>query len=265
MHYWVQQNELGIRDFFVTNQKFTDFGFSKIPLADKSQKVKDLFADVASDYDLMNDLMSMGTHRLWKKNFISQLPVRSGDSILDVAGGTGDIAIGLQQRYPHLNLSVCVCDLTHPMLTVGRDRAINNGLLRNLTWCCGDAENLPIPDQSVDLYTIAFGLRNVTNKESALAEAVRVLKPGGQFFCLEFSHVTAPLPAKLYDWYSFSALPFLGHHIAQNKDAYQYLAESIRTFPDQETLVKMMKAAGFNGVKYENWLNGVVSVHSGAV
>lgn len=243
--------------------RFTDFGFKEIPLHEKAKKVQDLFDRVASSYDLMNDLMSLGVHRLWKQTFIHRLPLREKQIILDVAGGTGDIAIGIQKTYCHLDLSVVVCDLTFAMIEEGRNNAINKGIIRNLDWCNASAENLPIPDQSIDIYTIAFGLRNIADKEKALLEARRVLKPNGHFFCLEFSHPVLPLLSKLYDTYSFHVLPFLGKYVAQDQDAYQYLVESIRQFPSQEMLLEKMKLTGFTDVSYENWWGGIAALHWG--
>lgn len=241
--------------------RFTDFGFKEIPLEEKAKKVQDLFGRVASSYDLMNDLMSLGVHRLWKQNFIHRLPLKEKQTILDVAGGTGDIAINIQKAYPHLDLEVMVCDLTLPMIEEGRNNAINKGVLHNLYWCNGSAENLPIPDQSIDIYTIVFGLRNVADKEKALLEASRVLKPGGHFFCLEFSQPIIPMLSKAYDIYSFSVLPLLGKYIAKDHDAYQYLVESIRQFPDQKTLLQKMNYAGLKKAAYENWWGGIAALH----
>lgn len=242
---------------------FTDFGFNRIPLKDKTKKVQELFSRVASRYDLMNDLMSLGAHRFWKQTFIKRLPLKKGDTVLDVAGGTGDIAIGIKKTYPHLDLNVIVCDLTPSMVEEGRDRAINQGHLNKLYWTSGNGEALPVPDNSVDLYTIAFGLRNVADKEQVLTEAKRVLKPGGSFFCLEFSHPVLPLLSKAYDTYSFNVLPILGKYVANDQDAYQYLVESIRQFPDQETLLHKMKEIGFSETAYENWWGGITALHFG--
>jgi demethylmenaquinone methyltransferase/2-methoxy-6-polyprenyl-1,4-benzoquinol methylase len=245
--------------------RFTDFGFEEIPLREKAKKVQDLFGRVASSYDLMNDLMSLGVHRLWKQNFIHRLPLKENQTILDVAGGTGDIAIGIQKAYPHLGLKVMVCDLTLPMIEEGRNNAINKGILHDLHWCNGSAESLPIPDQSIDIYTIVFGLRNVADKEKALLEAYRVLKPGGHFFCLEFSHPVLPILSKAYDTYSFKVLPLLGKYVAKDQDAYQYLVESIRQFPDQQTLIDKMNTAGFKETAYENWWGGIAAIHWGII
>ena len=242
---------------------FTDFGFNEIPLKDKTKKVQDLFSRVASRYDLMNDLMSLGAHRLWKQKFVRRLPLKRGDTILDVAGGTGDIAIGIKETYPHLDLNITVCDLTSSMVEEGRDRSINKGYLNKISWACGNAETLPISDNSVDLYTIAFGLRNIADKEKTLREANRVLKPGGSFFCLEFSHPVLPLLSKAYDAYSFNVLPILGKYVASDQEAYQYLVESIRKFPDQETLLHKTKEAGFFEAGFESWWGGITALHYG--
>lgn len=247
----------------MTPPDFTDFGFNEIPLKDKAKKVQDLFSRVASRYDLMNDLMSLGVHRLWKQKFIRRLPLKRGDTILDVAGGTGDIAIGIKEAYPHLDLNVIVCDLTPSMVEEGRDRSINKGQLNKLAWTCGNGETLPVSDNSVDLYTIAFGLRNITDKEKTLREAHRVLKSGGSFFCLEFSHPVLPLLSKAYDMYSFNILPILGKYVANDQEAYQYLVESIRRFPNQETLLHEMKEAGFSEAGFENWWGGITALHFG--
>jgi demethylmenaquinone methyltransferase / 2-methoxy-6-polyprenyl-1,4-benzoquinol methylase len=241
----------------------THFGFKTVTSEEKTAKVRAVFERVAHKYDLMNDLMSLGVHRSWKKDFISMLPTSQGQQILDVAGGTGDIALKLQQTYPHLGLDIIVCDLTPDMLMVGQDRALNSGYVQNIHWVCGNAESLPIPDESIDLYTIAFGLRNVTHIEKALSEAVRVLKPGGTFACLEFSNISNPIGKRLYDFYSFSFLPWLGEVIVQDRDSYQYLVESIRRFPAQEQLANMMRHVGMQQVSWQNWLGGISCIHSG--
>lgn len=240
----------------------TDFGFEQVFFKEKTEKVKNLFSAVASRYDIMNDVMSLGLHRCWKKTFVHRLPLRPNLHILDVAGGTGDIALTIQKLYPHLQLKITVCDLTFSMVEEGRDKSINQGLLKNLEWCCGNAENLPIPDQSIDIYTVAFGMRNITDKHQALKEAWRVLKPGGWFFCLEFSQVKTPILSKLYDLYSFQFLPRFGRWIAQNESAYQYLVESIRQFPDQQQWKETIENAGFQNVAFENFSQGIVALHS---
>lgn len=244
----------------------THFGFETVSGVEKTRRVRDVFRRVAQNYDLMNDLMSMGIHRLWKDHLVWDLTLAPEARVLDVAGGTGDIAFRLAKTYPHLNLQITVCDLTPAMVEVGRDRAINQGLLtgegHGIEWVCGNAESLPIPDNSIDLYSIAYGLRNVTHVEKALAEAFRVLKPNGKFVCLEFSRVTFPPLEKIYNFYSFQVLPTLGDYVAKDRAAYQYLVESIRQFPDQETLSNMIKAAGFTSVNWQNLCRGVSCIHT---
>ncbi|MBX9804876.1 MAG: bifunctional demethylmenaquinone methyltransferase/2-methoxy-6-polyprenyl-1,4-benzoquinol methylase UbiE [Alphaproteobacteria bacterium] len=243
----------------------THFGFEGVSFEEKTKRVMDVFRRVASNYDLMNDLMSLGIHRLWKDHMVMDLTLAQNSRVLDVAGGTGDIAFRLAKTYPHLNLQITVCDLTSAMVEVGRDRAINQGLLpgKGINWVCGNAENLPVADNSQDLYTIAYGLRNVTHIDKALAEAFRVLKTGGKFVCLEFSHITMPPLQQIYDFYSFKVLPTLGEYVAKDRDAYQYLVESIRQFPDQETLAEMIKSAGFSTVNWQNLCNGISCIHTG--
>lgn len=241
------------------NAKTTHFGFKTVEEERKASLVRAVFDAVAPNYDLMNDLMSLGIHRLWKDAFISAVKPKPGEHLLDVAGGTGDIAFRFLKRGGG---QVAVCDINAEMLKVGRERAIDKGYLKGLEWVVGDAETLPMPDASVDAYTIAFGLRNVTHVDRALSEARRVLKPGGRFFCLEFSRVVLPLFDKLYDAYSFTVLPWLGAKVAGNADAYQYLAESIRRFPDQEGLIKMMEDAGFERARYANLSGGIAAIHS---
>ncbi|MGE4218264.1 MAG: class I SAM-dependent methyltransferase [Alphaproteobacteria bacterium] len=237
----------------------THFGYRDVDATAKAGLVRGVFDSVAARYDLMNDLMSLGTHRLWKAALIDWLRPRAGMHLLDVAGGTGDIA----ERFVAAGGGrVTVCDINASMVAVGRDRAIDRGRLTGIDWAVGDAEALPLPDASVDAYTIAFGLRNVTHIDLALAEARRVLKPGGRFLCLEFSHVAVPGLAAVYDRYSFSVLPRLGAMVAGDRDAYLYLAESIRRFPDQETLVGAMKAAGLAQARYRNLSGGIVAMHS---
>jgi len=245
----------------MTKEPLTDFGFEHIPFSEKTERVKDLFSKVAYRYDLMNDLMSLGLHRCWKKSFIHRLPLQPESRILDVAGGTGDIALQLQKAYPHLRLEISVCDLTPSMLEEGRDKAINQGLLKGLDWFCGNAEQLPWPDDSFDIYTVAFGMRNIADKPQALKEAWRVLKPGGWFFCLEFSQVTIAPLAKLYDAYSFRILPKVGQWVSNNQEAYQYLVESIRQFPNQQQWQQDIQQAGFQQVSFENWSGGIVALH----
>jgi demethylmenaquinone methyltransferase / 2-methoxy-6-polyprenyl-1,4-benzoquinol methylase len=245
----------------------THFGYREVGEAEKPSLVRDVFRSVAGRYDLMNDLMSGGIHRLWKSAMVDWLNPRPGLMLLDTAGGTGDIAFRVLDRLESQGHGgeghVVVCDLTAEMLAVGRDRAVDRGLLKGLSWVCGDAERLPLPDRSVTACTIAFGLRNVTHIERALAEARRVLKPGGRFLCLEFSHVVVPLFADLYDRYSFQVLPAMGAAVAGDRESYLYLAESIRRFPPQEDLAAMLAAAGLSQVRYRNLSGGIAALHSG--
>ncbi|MEK9660873.1 MAG: class I SAM-dependent methyltransferase [Alphaproteobacteria bacterium] len=243
----------------------THFGFTDIPVGEKTARVGAVFDSVAARYDLMNDLMSGGVHRLWKATFVRRLGLRGEAHVLDVAGGTGDIAFRMYDRLGGAG-RITVCDINREMLGVGRARAIDRGILPaagGIDWVCGNAEALPIADMSVDTYTIAFGLRNVTDIDAALREARRVLKPGGRFFCLEFSHVVVPALADLYERYSFAFLPRIGQIVAQDRKAYQYLVESIRRFPQQEALVARMRDAGLARSGYENLSAGIVAIHSG--
>jgi len=245
----------------------THFGYREVDEGDKPSLVRGVFQSVAGRYDLMNDLMSGGIHRLWKAAMVDWLNPRPGMTLLDTAGGTGDIAFRVWDRLEAQggldNSRIVVCDLTAEMLAVGRDRAIDGGRLKGLSWVCGDAERLPLPDSSVTAYTIAFGLRNVTHIDRALAEARRVLKPGGRFLCLEFSRVVVPLFADLYDQYSFRVLPAMGARVAGDRESYVYLAESIRRFPPQDELAEMMTAAGLSQVRYRNLSGGIAALHSG--
>ena len=241
------------------------FGDREVPEAEKSPLVRGVFSSVAGRYDLMNDLMSGGVHRLWKAEMIAWLRPVPGMRLLDVAGGTGDIAFRALDKAggdaPE-GIGVTVCDITESMLRVGRDRAIDQGRLGGLDWVCGDAEALPFADRSFDAYTIAFGLRNVTHPEAALAEARRVLKPGGRFLCLEFSRVVLPLLSELYDLYSYRVLPALGQAVARDRESYQYLVESIRRFPPQDELIGLMQAAGLEQASYRNLTGGIAALHS---
>lgn len=241
-------------------QDSVDFGFRKVHASEKAPLVRDVFDNVASRYDLMNDVMSGGLHRLWKNNMISWLGPRAGMHIIDVAGGTGDIAMRLKSR---ADCHVTVADINHSMLEQGRNRAIDHNTMQGIDWLCADAEALPCPDNHFDAYTIAFGIRNVTHIDKALAEAFRVLKPGGRFLCLEFSAVHQPLLQKLYDAYSFKLIPQFGKWLTGSADSYQYLVESIRKFPDQEAFASMIRTAGFENVQYRNMTQGVVALHSG--
>jgi demethylmenaquinone methyltransferase/2-methoxy-6-polyprenyl-1,4-benzoquinol methylase len=240
----------------------TSFGYRDVPAAEKAGLVRQVFESVAPRYDLMNDLMSGGIHRLWKQALVDVLNPRPGQRLLDVAGGTGDIAFRILRRQGD-RPDVTICDINPAMLSVGRDRAADRGLLKGLTWTTGDAEALPFPDRSFDGYTIAFGLRNVTDIGKALFEAQRVLKPGGRFYCLEFSKVTSPPISRLYDTYSSLALPLLGRVVAGDADSYRYLHESIRRFPNQRDLAERMRKAGFSNVTWRNMTMGVVALHGG--
>ena len=238
------------------------FGYRDVPAAEKAGLVRQVFESVAPRYDLMNDLMSGGVHRLWKNALVDMVNPRPGERLLDVAGGTGDVAFRLFKRQRE-KPDVTVCDINPAMLAVGRDRAADRGLLKGLTWTTGDAETLPFPDRSFDGYTIAFGLRNVTDIDKALAEAHRVLKPGGRFFCLEFSKVKSAPVGRVYDAYSERALPFFGRIIARDAESYRYLHESIRRFPAQRVLAERMRKAGFANVAWRDMTLGVVALHSG--
>jgi demethylmenaquinone methyltransferase / 2-methoxy-6-polyprenyl-1,4-benzoquinol methylase len=240
----------------------TDFGFREVGEDEKTRLVREVFDNVASRYDLMNDLMSGGIHRRWKADLIARLQPRPGELLLDLAGGTGDIARRFLGRAGKTG-QVIVCDINASMVAAGRDRALDDGVLSGVTWLVGNAEELPIADSSIDCCTISFGLRNVTHKQQALEEARRVLKPGGRFFCLEFSRVEAPVLRQLYDIYSFNVLPRLGAVIARDRDAYQYLVESIRRFPPQAELAAMMNRAGFEQVTWRNLSAGIAAIHCG--
>jgi demethylmenaquinone methyltransferase / 2-methoxy-6-polyprenyl-1,4-benzoquinol methylase len=238
-----------------------DFGYRRVRASERDGLVRGVFDSVAQRYDLMNDLMSGGVHRLWKAALIDMVAPRAGMHLLDVAGGTGDIAFRFLDRVT-ADARVTVCDINPSMLSVGRDRALDRGIARGLDWVCGTAEALPFADMSVDAYTIAFGLRNVTRRERALAEARRVLKPGGRFFCLEFSRVAVPLLGELYDRYSFSVVPLIGDVVTGDRAAYRYLVESIRKFPPQEALAGEIEAAGLERVSWRNLSGGIAAIHS---
>jgi len=237
------------------------FGFREIDPTEKAPLVQGVFGSVAGRYDLMNDLMSMGIHRLWKDAFVDLVRPREGEALLDVAGGTGDIAFRLKKKAQAA--AVTVCDLTEAMVRVGRDRGIDQGAVGGIDWTVGNAEDLPFASRSMDAYTIAFGLRNVTHIDKALREARRVLKPGGRFFCLEFSHVVIPVLRDIYDSYSFHLLPRLGQMVAGDRDSYQYLVESIRRFPEQQALCRRIEAAGFTQARARNLSGGIACIHSG--
>lgn len=243
------------------NIERNQFGEKTVSPEEKTSLVRGVFDSVAERYDIMNDLMSGGVHRLWKDRLIAMIRPNDDEACLDVAGGTGDIAFRLKNRAP--GAAITVCDLNEHMLSVGRDRAIDRGWLNDFTWATGNAESLPFPDNSFDVYTIAFGLRNVTHIDTALAEAARVLKPGGRFFCLEFSHVQNPYLAKAYDVYSRLVIPKIGKLVTQDEESYRYLIESIRKFPTAEALCQRMKDAGFSYAKSTRLTDGVVAIHKG--
>jgi demethylmenaquinone methyltransferase/2-methoxy-6-polyprenyl-1,4-benzoquinol methylase len=240
----------------------TDFGYERVKTAEKAGRVREVFDSVAAQYDLMNDLMSGGLHRLWKRFTIELSAVRSGQTVLDIAGGTGDLAAKFS-KLVGTDGKVILADINAAMLSVGRDRLIDKGALSNIDVVQADAQFLPFEDNSIDCITIAFGLRNVTDKAKALRSMHRVLKPGGRVLVLEFSKPTSPLLSKVYDAYSFSALPAMGKLITDDADSYRYLAESIRKHPDQESLLEMVEDAGFVDCRYNNMTGGIVAVHRG--
>ncbi|MEM6897214.1 MAG: bifunctional demethylmenaquinone methyltransferase/2-methoxy-6-polyprenyl-1,4-benzoquinol methylase UbiE [Pseudomonadota bacterium] len=245
----------------MTNDETTHFGNETVPEAEKAGRVQGVFTSVASRYDVMNDVMSGGIHRLWKDAMMDWLAPRAGQSLLDVAGGTGDIAFRFLARAGAGQATVL--DLTESMLVEGRQRAEAAQLADSLTWVAGDAMALPFPDESFDVYTISFGIRNVTRPEVALSEAYRVLRPGGRLMVLEFSQLPNPFLQAAYDAYSFNVIPPLGQMIAGDRASYQYLVESIRKFPDQDTFLAMIRDAGFENAKYRNLSQGIACLHSG--
>ena len=242
-------------------QKTTHFGFTTVPESEKAGKVQGVFTNVASKYDIMNDVMSMGIHRVWKDAMMDWLAPRAGQKLLDVAGGTGDISFRFIARAGKAHATVL--DLTESMLVEGRKRAEADNLADSLDWTVGDAMALPFQDNTFDVYTISFGIRNVTRPQEALNEAYRVLKPGGRLMVLEFSQIPVSGAQWLYDRYSFNVIPEMGKLIANDRDSYQYLVESIRKFPDQETFLGMVKKAGFSNAKYRNLSLGIAALHSG--
>ena len=244
------------------SDKTTHFGYKTVKVEEKAGKVAEVFHSVAGKYDLMNDLMSGGVHRLWKRMTIEMSGVRRGDTVLDIAGGTGDLTAKFS-RIVGPEGTVVLADINDSMLRVGRDRLTDLGIVNNVKFSQADAQYLPFPDNSFDVITIAFGLRNVTDKDLALRSMLRVLKPGGRQLVLEFSSPVNPLLSKIYDTYSFSILPKLGKLFASDADSYQYLAESIRMHPDQETLQGMMDNAGFANTGFHNMTGGVVALHRG--
>jgi len=244
-----------------TSAETTDFGYQTVPVDDKAELVKGVFDSVASRYDIMNDLMSGGLHRLWKRRTIEQAGIRKGHAVLDLAGGTGDLASKFARMVGSQG-HVVLADINAAMLRQGRSRMVDDGVAGNLSIAQVDAQNLPFADSTFDRITIAFGLRNVTDKNAALQSMFRVLKPGGKLLVLEFSKPDAAIkPA--YDLYSFKVLPLLGKFVADDEDSYQYLAESIRMHPDQETLLAMMRDAGLERCRYQNLAGGIVALHSG--
>lgn len=242
--------------------KSTHFGYQDVPWDEKARRVRGVFDSVAGNYDLMNDLMSGGVHRIWKEFTLSLTALRPGQRALDVAGGTGDITLGLSKQVGDAGL-VVLSDINAAMLSEGRDRLLDKGVVRNVDYALANAEKLPFADGVFDCVTIAFGLRNVTDKPAALASMRRVLKPGGQLLVLEFSKPSSAALRAVYDAYSFRVLPLLGKLVAKDADSYRYLAESIRMHPDQETLLAMMRDAGLDGCRYHNLTGGLVAVHRG--
>ena len=244
-----------------TDQKTTHFGFQEVPEHEKAGRVQGVFGSVASKYDVMNDAMSMGIHRIWKDAMMDWLAPRPNTRLLDVAGGTGDISFRYLKRAGQAHATVC--DLTEPMLVAGRQRAEAAAMADSLDWVVGDAMKLPFADNTFDVYTISFGIRNVTRPQEALNEAFRVLRPGGRLMVLEFSQIPNELMQKVYDLYSFNIIPKMGQVIANDRDSYQYLVESIRKFPDQDTFLGMVQKAGFANAKYRNLTMGIACLHSG--
>lgn len=246
------------------NKDAVNFGFQKVTAEKKRLLVDEVFSDVAGKYDLMNDLMSFGIHRLWKDVFCKMIPNLDSD-IIDVAGGTGDIAFRLKARAKELNQNpyIVICDINHEMLKICQDKAVNKNILHGLDLVVGNAEKLPFADNSFDYYTIAFGIRNMLSIENTLKEAHRVLKPTGKFLCLEFSQVQNELMKPLYDFYSFNVIPHIGKYVVNNKGAYQYLSESISMFPNQEDFKTKIQNAGFMDVNYKNLTFGIAAIHYG--
>lgn len=243
-------------------ERSTDFGFEKVPVGEKARRVSSVFSSVAENYDLMNDVMSFGVHRLWKRFVVDLAGVRAGQQVLDLAGGTGDLALRFAAKVGDSG-SVTLADISADMLDVGRRRLVDSGVLKGVCYVQADAESLPFPENSFDLISIAFGLRNVTVKERALESMFRVLRPGGQMLILEFSTLKVPLLDPLYRAYIMKVLPRMGRLIAGDSDSYRYLAESIRMHPSQKKLLEMMKTAGFERCNYHNLSGGIAAVHRG--
>lgn len=260
----MQQQKLNESASIMTTpeQPTTHFGYRDVPVTQKRNLVDQVFSSVAGRYDLMNDMMSLGVHRLWKRHFVATSGIRPGARVLDLAGGTGDIA-ALLHRHIQGRGGIVLADINADMLNVGRQRLLDRGLTDGIEYAQVNAEQLPFPNQHFDAVTMAFGLRNVTDKASALCEMQRVLKPGGRALVLEFSRVRDELPRKFYDWYSFNVLPRLGSAIADDADSYQYLAESIRKHPPQDELRDMFLEAGFAAADYRNLSGGMVAIHRG--
>ena len=242
--------------------KETHFGNKVVPTEEKKDLVKEVFDSVAGKYDLMNDLMSLGTHRLWKRFVLAKMGLRPGESALDVAGGTGDLAIGMARQVGSKG-KVTLFDINKEMLVLGKEKCIDHGLLKNIAYTQGDAEAIPFADNSFHLAVVGFGIRNVTHIDKALTEMARVVKPGGKVFCLEFSHPAGENFSKLYDLYSFKFIPAIGELVTKDRDSYTYLAESIRKFPTQDELKRMMEEAGLFKVKYYNLFGGIAALHTG--
>lgn len=253
----------------MTKKQQTHFGYETIDSEEKNARVGAVFDSVAKKYDIMNDVMSIGVHRLWKDWYVWQSEVRPGETVLDLAAGTGDIALRLAKKMrasgpgADIDGKLIVSDINQSMLDIGKERLINKGYLQHIEFVIANAEQLPFADNSIDLITMAFGLRNVTHQDKALAEMTRVLKPGGRVLVLEFSRPQNKIVSKAYDWYSFTFLPRMGNWIAKDSDSYQYLAESIRMHPDQETLKAMFAVAGLTQCEYQNLNNGIVAIHKG--
>lgn len=243
-------------------KNITYFGNKVIPVEEKKQRVQEIFSSVADKYDLMNDLMSFGTHRFWKRFVAEKTNLREGDSAIDVCGGTADIAMLMANRVGEKG-KIVVYDINKEMLEFGRDKCIDKGFLKNIQYVQGDAEEIAFEDNTFHCATVGFGIRNVTYLEKAFREMMRVIKPGGRVICLEFSHPTSKVLSKLYDLYSFKVMPEIGEVVTGNREAYTYLPESIRKFPTQEELKKIMEGVGLFKVKYYNFFNGIAAVHIG--